>query len=329
MPITIDGSKGIILPSWTAATRPASAANSQMGFNTTTGSFEWYSSQAAAWTPVGGAITGAPSYSIGYTVVAGGGAGRGSLYVSEGGGGGGVLTGIVSVSSNTAYTITVGAGGTCISSTTDNGTPGANSSIIGTGVSITSVGGGAYNRFGGGAGGGYGNGIYPGSAYISGPRQGYDGGFVAGGSPGYGNPGGGGAGGPGFPGSSSAPGAGGTGLLTSVSGVPTYYGGGGAGGCTSSGTTAAGVGGAGGGGTGGRTAGGGNGTVNTGGGGGGNGGGGQNAGGQGGSGIVIISYNSPTQIATGGTVTNYINYVGGSVTSTWVHTFTATGTFTA
>jgi hypothetical protein len=47
--------------------------------------------------------------------------------------------------------------------------------------------------------------------------------------------------------------------------------------------------------------------------------------GAGGSGVVIISYASPTQIGTGGTVTSYTS--GG--TTYWVHTFTSSGTFTA
>jgi hypothetical protein len=45
----------------------------------------------------------------------------------------------------------------------------------------------------------------------------------------------------------------------------------------------------------------------------------------GGSGIVIISYQNPTQRATGGAVTNYT--AGGNIY--WVHTFTTSGTFTA
>jgi hypothetical protein len=42
----------------------------------------------------------------------------------------------------------------------------------------------------------------------------------------------------------------------------------------------------------------------------------------GGSGVVIWSYASPTQLCTGGTVTNYL--VGS--TRWWVHTFTSNGT---
>jgi hypothetical protein len=40
---------------------------------------------------------------------------------------------------------------------------------------------------------------------------------------------------------------------------------------------------------------------------------------------VIISYASPTQRGTGGTVTSYIQ----SGTLFWVHTFTSSGTYTA
>jgi hypothetical protein len=69
------------------------------------------------------------------------------------------------------------------------------------------------------------------------------------------------------------------------------------------------------------------GTANTGGGGGGSGSGGTSGGSNnaGGSGIVILSYESPTQTATGGTVTSYSS--GGD--TYWVHTFTTSGTFTA
>jgi hypothetical protein len=61
--------------------------------------------------------------------------------------------------------------------------------------------------------------------------------------------------------------------------------------------------------------------------GGGGGGGGQSNGhgGSGGSGVVIISYVNTTQRGTGGTVTSY----GSGATTTWVHTFTSSGTYTA
>jgi hypothetical protein len=66
------------------------------------------------------------------------------------------------------------------------------------------------------------------------------------------------------------------------------------------------------------------GTVNTGGGGGGYGNTGF-SGATGGSGIVIISYSSLARRGTGGAVTSYSL----SGNTFWVHTFTASGTFTA
>jgi hypothetical protein len=55
------------------------------------------------------------------------------------------------------------------------------------------------------------------------------------------------------------------------------------------------------------------------------GGGGAGAGGSGGSGVVIISYQSPAQRGTGG---NVAQYQSGS-TTTWVHAFNGSGTYTA
>jgi hypothetical protein len=57
--------------------------------------------------------------------------------------------------------------------------------------------------------------------------------------------------------------------------------------------------------------------------GGGGGGGWNTASGSGGSGVVVITYQSPIQLATGGTVTNFTS--GGNVF--WIHTFTSNGTF--
>ena len=42
MPIALDGAKGITFPTWTTATRPASPAAGQTGFNTTTTQLETY-----------------------------------------------------------------------------------------------------------------------------------------------------------------------------------------------------------------------------------------------------------------------------------------------
>jgi hypothetical protein len=53
MTFLVDGTLGGTFPSWTTATRPASPAVGQMGYNTTTGLFDQYI--AAGWTAVGAA----------------------------------------------------------------------------------------------------------------------------------------------------------------------------------------------------------------------------------------------------------------------------------
>jgi hypothetical protein len=47
MPFIVDGTNGGFFPSWTTATRPASPAVGQMGYNTTTGQFDVY--DATGW----------------------------------------------------------------------------------------------------------------------------------------------------------------------------------------------------------------------------------------------------------------------------------------
>lgn len=55
MPMIIDGTNGGFFPSWTTATRPASPAVGQMGYNTTTGAFDAYT--AAGWASVATSAT--------------------------------------------------------------------------------------------------------------------------------------------------------------------------------------------------------------------------------------------------------------------------------
>jgi hypothetical protein len=155
-----------------------------------------------------------PPTSVEYLIVAGGGSGgpvQDTNQYAGGGGAGGLLTGTTSVSVSTPYTITVGAGGTSSGIYSYNN--GGDSSAF----TITAKGGGSGMATNGGSGGGagryngsIGRGIYPGSIYISGPRQGYDGGGQVGG--------GGGAGGEGQPN-----GTGGLGVTLSISGTATEY----------------------------------------------------------------------------------------------------------
>lgn len=55
MPMIIDGTNGGFFPSWTTATRPASPAVGQMGYNTTTGAFDAYT--VAGWVSVASSAT--------------------------------------------------------------------------------------------------------------------------------------------------------------------------------------------------------------------------------------------------------------------------------
>lgn len=223
-------------------------------------------------------------------VVAGGGGGGGSDTAGEAGGGGGAggfRTGTgLSVVSNTAYTVTVGAGGAGGTSSSRDGVKG-NDSIFST---ITSTGGGFGGGVQNGGNGGSGGGT-PYSQFSAGtgntpstsPSQGNNGGLGGATTRASGAGGGGGASAAGGNAASDVGGTGGAGTASSITGTSvTYAGGGGGGGATN------GTGGSGGGGTGGTspTAG----TANTGGGGGGK----ENSGsgGAGGSGIVVIRYSA-------------------------------------
>ena len=264
-----------------------------------------------------GTFTPAKALSCDYLVVAGGGGGgaddTGGNYSGGGGagglrstvtatGGGGSLESAVAMALNTAYTITIGAGGA--GGTNGGGNVpanGGNSSLIGGSVSITSLGGGRgsgingtpswYDATSGGSGGGNsegGSAPYPGTT-----GQGYAGGYANGGYPGNLGAGGGGGGAGGLGGDGTGAGGtryGGTGgaavtitaLATPTStGVSGAYAGGGGGSGNSGGGSATGGGGAG---AAGATTGG-SATPNTGGGG----GAGLNAG-KGGSGIIIVRY---------------------------------------
>ena len=169
-----------------------------------------------------GSITFSKSGAVEYLIVGGGGGG----YPKGGGGGGGglLLSGSndatpFTATGGTPYSIVIGAGG----STSTQGTPS-------TGFGLTAYGGGRGTLYGGvpgpeangGSGGGgssKGKGVYPGSPYISSPRQGYDGGTLAGG-------GAGGAGSPVYAFDSGN----GPGLSLSFTGSPYTYSAGGTGG---------------------------------------------------------------------------------------------------
>ena len=275
---------------------------------------------------------GPPLVSMEYLVVAGGG-GAGGKHQSGGAGAGGVLTDTGLFESETTITVTVGAAGTGGQPFLP-GTQGGNSVLSGSGIStISAIGGGFTSTTGasgdGGSGGGSdpyntstpGRGVYPGSTYISAPRQGYDGGVGLTGAPIWRAGGGGGAGGVGQPGTVQSN-QGGIGILSNISGTSTGYGGGGGGGCYGApgGTAYTGYGGGNGGSdTGSDTTT--SGTQNTGGGGGGTERADTGIGGSGGSGVVILRTTSTAASTTGSpTVTTDAGYN--------IYKFTASGSIT-
>ena len=279
------------------------------------------------------------AYSIDFLVIAGG-AGGGGYYGGGGGGAGGYRTSTQTVAGGTAITVTVGDGTPGVSGP-GSSSNGGNSAISGSGLTtITSAGGGgagsgsAPSSFGlaGGSGGGGGGWNYntnvPGGAGdtpATTPAQGNNGGQGAANDPPNERGGGGGGGATAVGadattnGSSSGNGGnGGAGTASSITGSSVTYAGGGGGGGTPGG---AGTGGTGGGGAGGSNTSGSNGTINTGGGGGG--GGGSGSGGAGGKGVIILSMplanfsgtttGSPTEATSGGNK---------------ILTFTGTGSYT-
>jgi len=184
------------------------------------------------------------------TVAGGGGS---STHSSVDGGGGGAGAGGLLYSSSTSmpvasYSVTIGGGG-------GNRSNGTNTTVSGSSVSLTAIGGGAggsysnFNANSGGSGGGQAGAMT--TSLASGTSgQGNPGGYGGQGNPQYGGGGGGGAGGAGGSTNTDAPGAGGDGSsLYSSWGVATstghnvggtrYYAGGGGGGTRSASYAAA------------------------------------------------------------------------------------------
>lgn len=267
-----------------------------------------------------------------YLMVGGGGAG--GTNHGPGGGAGGVLSGTVTLSPSTQYTLSIGTGGTINA----NGNQGGDG-VSTTGFSLTAGGGGGggkgYSTTGSDANGRPGvatNGSGGGGGAIanggSGNGAGFSGGNGTGVSPGAGG-GGGGAGAAGSNGFGSGSGgatggAGGIGVSNSITGTATYYaGGGGGGGWTTTGAS----GGLGGGGKAGNPGSTGEaGAANTGGGGGGGGDGGGNAG-PGGSGILVIAY--PDTLPAITTIPGTLTYTQPTRAGYRVYRFTAgSGTIT-
>jgi len=292
-------------------TTPAIAPKASGGDIIDTDGTYWYHTflSSGTFTPAANLITdylvvaggGGGGYGANSSSPAGGG-GAGGLRCTVGAtGGGGSLESAISVTTNTAYTITVGGGGAGATTQATSSIQGSNSTFS----TITATGGGYGGQNatinpnggtggsgGGGAGGGYGSAPTGG---LGTTNQGFAGavGYT---SPNYGGGGGGGAGAIGNAGTTNG-GIGGAGVTTVISGTSVAYAGGGGGGVYATGGVggAGGTGGGGAGGTGSGTTTPTAGTANRGGGGGGAGAtagslGTGTAGANGGSGIVIIRY---------------------------------------
>lgn len=303
-----------------------------------------YLDATQGWTPVAtNNTTDIKQPTFEWLVVAGGG---GASYDNGGGGGaGGMRYGEIPVpASATTYTVVIGGGGTAGNSGQSQ-TAGGDSTLNGTGVSVTSKGGGTSGSGGsagssGGSGGGTSqNGGAGGSAiaitqqsYETSTKQGNNGGAGSNGS--GGGAGGGGAGGVGksisVASGQASVGHGGEALALSITGQSVYYAGGGGGGANQSSESYFGLGGntsttsqKGGGANGAGGAGtGSNGTANTGGGGGG--GGQAGDGGGGGSGVAIFKIKSTDYGSSTGSPTVDTSSVSGFT----ILTFNGGGTFT-
>lgn len=290
---TLSSTGALGLPSWTTATRPASPSNGNIGYNTTTGTWEAYNN--SGWVPLNtnivtnyqaftssGTFTPAAGVRNIHLLVVGGGGGGGSSGAGGGGAGGVVYIPNFAVTPSVGITVTIGAGGAVIV----NGVNSSFGSITayggGRGGYLTDVSYGSVNGpFAGGSGGGCGATSTAVGSGAPGSSQGSAGGIAPNNASPFPAGGGGGAGQVGQNGSGSVNGNGGNGLyipIFSAYGASGYFGGGGAGGYSGNSAGSGGLGG--GGGT--NVAG----TANTGGGG----GGATGAGGAGGSGVVIVAW---------------------------------------
>jgi len=239
------------------AARPSVPFGGMIRYNTDYNVPEWYSNVAAAWYAFSNPVNIAPPAGTSMWYLAVGGGGAGGSRIGGGGGAGGLLTGNVTISTGTTYTITVGAGGASVASTPGTvGNDGGNTSISGTGFStITAVGGGGGGAYigtsgtagrNGGSGGG---GSYSGNGGVNTPGSGTSGQGSQGGAGSATNVSGGGGGGASAVGQAAqaaAGGNGGAGTASTITGASVTYAGGGGG----SQATTGGTGGTGGGGNG-------------------------------------------------------------------------------
>jgi hypothetical protein len=72
MTMILDGTNGAFLPTWTTATRPASPANGEIGYNSTTGQLDQYVSGAWSSVPTGsGTVNSGTAYQLAYYAASG------------------------------------------------------------------------------------------------------------------------------------------------------------------------------------------------------------------------------------------------------------------
>lgn len=161
--------------------------------------------------------------SVGMVLIAGGGGGAGRYYGGGGGAGGMLENASLQLFSGSTYTVTIGGGGSGGGINTAGGF-GNNSTLIGTAVNQSAIGGGSGGQPGAGGAGGSGGGAYSGSGGAGTSGQGNAGGSASGG--------GGGGGGKGEAGNTDGNMAGGDGANPTVTGLtslgPFAGGGGGA-----------------------------------------------------------------------------------------------------
>ncbi|MFH0889170.1 MAG: glycine-rich protein [Planctomycetota bacterium] len=224
----------------TVATTGAADVTLKSAFSATGGTITYSGAYSIHTFTSSGTFTPNGAGNVEVLVVAGGGSGGRytTTNANGGGGGGGVIYNTSFAVTETAYTVTVGAGGASIpNGSAGQGNNGGNSVFS----SLTAIGGGGGGATGVGAGLNGGSGGGAASGYAGGASTQTGGYGNAGGNSAvnYCGGGGGGAGSAGVAGNASSPGGnGGSGFACSISGSLKYYGGGGGGGANTSATRA-------------------------------------------------------------------------------------------
>lgn len=314
--LIVNTNDAVQLPVGPTGARPKTPNLGTIRWNNSLNQLE-ISTSSVSWSSLTYPVPGTGTYTVTYLVIGGGGSGGANSSTSGqtspgGGGAGGLVYGQLNLTAGVNYIASIGQGGAG-GVINNDGYAGGNTTFSGGPYTVLALGGGAgagssgTGFAGGSGGGGMGNGYAGGTSTqitINNPGAIINTGTHGGNSVGlYYAGGGGGSGGPGI-----GIAIGGTGTLSTITGVSIYYAAGGSGG--------PGIG---------WFNGGYNIPQNLGYGGAGTWGGGFN--GTGSSGVVIISYNSLFQLGSGGIVTSYFNAATSS--TWWVHQFNSTSTYVA